>query len=134
MDQAPGAAEGGVTMLCTGNGRENLPPGCVEPEEVDDMFIPEPCCRYCTCFDGDYCTKFWNNMDESYCDPDRDGRDDYDYCDDFEWNGELDENPPKPEAPDPKWYKGREWQYKIAYRSYENQLKKWRKYIRGMEG
>ena len=73
-------------------------------------------------------------MDESYCDPDRDAKDDYDCCDKFDWNGELDKNPPKPEAPDPKWYKGREWQYKIAYRSYENQLKKWRKYMRGMEG
>ena len=119
-----------MEMMCVGNGRENLPPGCIEPEEIDDMFIPEPCCNYCTSFNGDYCTKYWNNMDESYKDPDRDERDPCDVCDDYEWNGELNEDPEKPIKPDPKYYKGREWQYKIALRNYETSLRKWHTYMR----
>ena len=116
-------------MLCAGNGRENLPPGCVEPEEIDEMFIPEPCCRYCTHYNGDYCTKDWNNMDESYCITDRDEKDEYDVCDDYEWNDELTDKPEKPEAPDPERYKGREWQYRAAQRECARKMKLYLEYM-----
>ena len=43
-------------------------------------------CWNCMLFDPtkDACTKDWNNMDESYYNPDRDDRDPSDSCDDWE--------------------------------------------------
>ena len=119
-------------MLCAGNGRENLPPGCVEPDEIDEMFVPEPCCKYCNSYNGDYCTKEWNNLDECYKVPERDEKDEYDVCDDYEWNGEPLEDPEKPEKPNPDHYKGREWQYRIAVRVYEERLRKWKDYMKAI--
>jgi len=45
---------------------------------------PENGCWNCFNFNGDYCTKYWNNNDESYKDPDRDSRDYRDWCSDWE--------------------------------------------------
>ena len=45
------------------------------------------CCGNCDNFDGDYCTKLWNNLDESYKDEDLDSRNPEDSCD--EWSGEY---------------------------------------------
>lgn len=116
-------------MLCAGNGRENLPPGCVEPDEIDEMFVPEPCCKYCNSYNGDYCTKDWNNMDESYCIPERDEKDEFDSCDDYEWNGEPSEEPEKPAKPDPARYKGREWMLRVAEREWERKMILYREYM-----
>ena len=51
------------------------------------------CCGNCANFIGDYCTKNWNNMDESYYNPDTDDKKPEDYCDDWEYN-EFDEDIP----------------------------------------
>ena len=37
-------------------------------------------CWNCLLYNGDYCTRYWNNMDESYRIHDRDSRDPLDYC------------------------------------------------------
>jgi hypothetical protein len=45
----------------------------------------KPCCGNCKEYNGDYCTKFWNNLDECYKDTERDARDPEDEaCDDWE--------------------------------------------------
>ena len=46
------------------------------------------CCGNCIEYDGDRCTLYWNNLDESYYLPDRDDKDPYDCCDYWQ----LDEN------------------------------------------
>ena len=120
-------------MLCTGNGRENLPPGCVEPEEDDEMFVPDPCCFYCNHYTGDYCMKDWNNAEEEYCDPYRDSRDEYDLCEDYEWNGEYDDKPQKPEPPKKAWFKNSPWRYQVAMTDYLKRLRKWNHYMKGEE-
>ena len=38
-------------------------------------------CATCSNYDGTFCTVLWNNLDESYCVPDRDIRDPDDTCD-----------------------------------------------------
>lgn len=38
----------------------------------------KPCCGNCLDFNGDYCTLYWNNLDECYKDTERDARDPYD--------------------------------------------------------
>ena len=59
-----------------------------EPLPFTDPAEPEPhCCGNCDNFDGDYCTKWWNNMDDSYKDEDRDSRRPGETCDD--WSGEY---------------------------------------------
>ena len=43
-------------------------------------------CGSCRLFDGDYCTKEWNNGDESYCIPERDEKDpDTDTCEQIDY-------------------------------------------------
>ena len=43
-------------------------------------------CGSCKLFDGEYCTKEWNNADPCYCVPERDEKDpDTDYCDDIDY-------------------------------------------------
>ena len=43
-------------------------------------------CQWCRKFNGDYCTKEWNNGDESCCVPERDEKDpDTDSCDDIDY-------------------------------------------------
>lgn len=42
------------------------------------------CCDTCREYDGDRCTKFWNNLDPAYYIPDRDDKDPDDYCEDWE--------------------------------------------------
>lgn len=43
-------------------------------------------CGSCRLFNGDYCTKDWNNGEEDYCIPERDEKDpDFDYCDDIDY-------------------------------------------------
>ena len=49
---------------------------------------PEPhCCGNCDSFDGAYCMKSWNNLDEQYKDKDLDSREPTDTCD--EWSGDC---------------------------------------------
>ena len=46
-------------------------------------------CGSCRLFNGEYCTKEWNNADESYCIPERDEKDpDVDTCDDIDYQEE----------------------------------------------
>ena len=107
----------------------DYPPGVTGdmiPEGPDDMWIPEPCCKYCEHFDGSWCTKDWNNMDSSYCVPDRDGKDDYDCCDDYGWNGETLEFPRKPEKPvRRKNQTDMQWTWTMRY--YRQEMNKYRK-------
>ena len=71
----------------------------IEPREEDKFFDPDPACEYCEHYDGRFCTLLWNNMDESYCIPDRDEREPDDSCDDYALNGEPLEEPKRPERP-----------------------------------
>ena len=41
-------------------------------------------CWNCQMYNGDYCTKYWNNMDECYKDPDRDEKKPDEICEDWE--------------------------------------------------
>jgi hypothetical protein len=61
------------------------PPG-VTGKMIDDFYGAnvDPCCGNCIHFDGDYCTKDWNNMDRDYCVPWRDSKNETDCCDDWE--------------------------------------------------
>ncbi len=53
--------------------------------------VPSPSCRYCTEYNGTYCMKEVNNLDETLIIPDRDERDPYDLCEDYEWSGEWED-------------------------------------------
>lgn len=44
----------------------------------------DACCNTCRHYDGQYCTRDWNNMDRDYCVPHRDERDPGDVCDEYE--------------------------------------------------
>lgn len=47
----------------------------------------KPCCGNCWLFNGNYCTKLWNNADECYKDVYRDSHDPYDdACEDWEYD------------------------------------------------
>ena len=46
-------------------------------------------CNFCIHYDGNHCTKDWNNMDGSYYIPDRDDKNGDDTCDDFELDEEV---------------------------------------------
>ena len=61
------------------------PPG-VTGKMIDDYFegLDSMCCGNCSYYDGTYCMKEWNNMDRDYCVPDRDEKDEDDYCKDWE--------------------------------------------------
>lgn len=108
----------------------DYPPGVRgdEPElnGTPDMWIPDDCCRYCTHYDGDVCTKDWNNMDESYYIQDRDDKDETDCCSDYEWNEELLELPKEPVKPKKSAYK-HERTYQNALRHYEADHREWQK-------
>ena len=41
-------------------------------------------CYNCLHYDGRYCTKDWNNLDPDYCIPERDSKDRFDCCDEWE--------------------------------------------------
>lgn len=58
-------------------GEEGLPFSDPEPEDG---------CWNCTCYNGDCCTKDWNNADEIYYVPDRDDHDPDYMCEDWEQN------------------------------------------------
>ena len=45
---------------------------------------PEDGCWNCREYNGDFCTKLWNNLDECYKETERDLRDPDDKCDDWE--------------------------------------------------
>lgn len=51
-----------------------------DPEE------PPRCCGTCMEYNGSYCMKYWNNLDECYKDKDRDSKDPEDYCEDYEYD------------------------------------------------
>ena len=51
-----------------------------EPLPFTDPPLPEKGCWNCLEYDGDRCMKNWNNMDESYYNPDTDDRDPSDHC------------------------------------------------------
>ena len=97
----------------------DYPPGVTgnEPElnDIDEMWIPDDCCRYCTHYKDDVCK----------------GK--TDCCSDYEWNGELLELPKKPVKPKREQYK-EEWKYNIAVRTYERKHREWQAaYFRALE-
>ena len=112
-------------------GEGAYPPGVTNDmldamEGPDDMWLPEPCCGYCEHFDGDRCTKDWNNMDESYYVPDRDDKSEYDWCEDYGWNGETLEYPRKPVKP-VRRENQTDYQWKLAMRYYRQDMIEWQK-------
>ena len=119
-----------MERMDSGNGRENLPPGCIEPDydEDDEFFEPEACCEFCEHFDDPYCTLMWNNMDKSYCVPERDEKEYDDSCDSYEWNGEYLDYPRRPEKPQREKF-GSEGHFRSAMRYYEIQMKRYRKVL-----
>ena len=58
-------------------------------QEMPQEALSAHTCGSCRLFNGDYCTKFWNNAEEDYCLPDRDEKDpDNDTCDDIDYEEE----------------------------------------------
>lgn len=57
-------------------------------EEIpfSDLPLPEKGCWNCWSYNGDFCTKEWNNMDECYKVAWRDEKKPEDCCDDWELN------------------------------------------------
>ena len=53
------------------------------------MNTDKRCCYNCTAYNGDYCTKYWNNYDEAYKVEDRDRKSPDDFCDDYDLNAEY---------------------------------------------
>lgn len=58
------------------------PPG-VTGKMIDALETHE-CCGNCRYFDGEYCTKEWNNLDRDYCVPERDSTYEDEWCNDWE--------------------------------------------------
>ena len=58
----------------------------IESLPFSELPIEEPPsgCWNCTAFDGEHCTKNWNNADEDYYNPDTDDKSPADYCDDWQ--------------------------------------------------
>ena len=54
----------------------------------DDYEGDEVCC-FCIHYDGEHCTKEWNNADPAYYEPSRDDKKLYDSCEDFEPDYEV---------------------------------------------
>lgn len=81
----------------------DYPPGVtgneIEINGIDDMWIPDECCKYCALYDGESCMKEWNNGDKEYYIPERDDRDEMDSCEDYDWNGKYLEEPKEPVKP-----------------------------------
>lgn len=113
-----------MTVMMMGD----YPPGVTgnEPElnDIPDMWIPDDCCRYCIYYDGDVCTREWNNGDEDYYVPERDDKLETDCCDHYEWNGELLELPKEPVKPKRSQYKD-ERIYKLAMNHYWSEHREW---------
>lgn len=101
----------------------------MEGREEDKFFEPDPACEYCEHYNGTYCTIDWNNMDESYCIPDRDEREPDDSCDDYAWNGEQLEEPKEPEKPKREDYPS-EGSFARAMHHYNNDLRLYRKFTK----
>ena len=66
------------------------PPG-VTGKMIDDYFgeNDKRCCWNCTAYNGEYCTKEWDDYDESYKVEERDLKDPDDFCDDWDLNEEY---------------------------------------------
>lgn len=61
-----------------------------EPKEEPLPFTDPPDgCWNCWNYDGDRCTKNWNNMDESYYTPGEDDKKPDDWCESFNRNEEI---------------------------------------------
>ena len=112
-----------MSMVCSGNGRENLPPGCREPEELDERYIPDPSCAYCKEYDNGkgICMKEWNNLDPCYYVDWRDDREPEESCEDYDWCGELLEYPKKPQKAD---YHGNDKAYMKAVLDWRIEMNK----------
>ena len=65
------------------------PPG-VTGRMIDALEGDGRCCANCRYFNGDYCTREWNNAEEDYMVPERDMKDDGDCCDEYESEDEYD--------------------------------------------
>lgn len=58
-----------MSMMCCGNGRENLPPGCIEPDDNEPDRRCSNCRRFCRAWSGDpnnYCEKKDEDGSEYY--------------------------------------------------------------------
>ena len=115
----------------------DYPPGVTgrEPElnGIDEMWIPDDCCGYCTHYCGDVCAKEWNNGDDSYYVPERDDKDEDDCCDDYEWNEKLLELPKEPKKP-VREANMKDWQWQIRLRAYFAEHDRWsRAYWKAVE-
>lgn len=60
-----------------------------DARQIPDNRIPEPSCGSCVFYDGSHCTKDWNDLDITYYLPERDDREPYETCDDYEWDEET---------------------------------------------
>ena len=54
-------------------------------EEIPFSEPPDGCWN-CLEYNGDFCTLYWNNLDECYLQTERDLREPTDYCDQFQRN------------------------------------------------
>ena len=84
-DNAPmNDVEDPIMKYTTYQSREEME--SAERGELDIPFSdpPQDGCWNCRIYNGDYCTKLWNNLDECYKDTDRDAREPSDICDDWE--------------------------------------------------
>ena len=62
----------------------SYPPG-VTGKMIDQHFPDmKECCGICRHYDGEYCTRLWNNLDRDYCIPGRDAREEFEVCDEYE--------------------------------------------------
>ena len=59
------------------------PPG-VTGKMIDALEGDGRCCDNCRYYNGDCCTREWNNAEEDYKVTERDERDPEDYCDEYE--------------------------------------------------
>ena len=60
-----------------------------DPLPFTDPPLPEKGCWNCNEYNGDACMKNWNNLDESYYNPDTDDKEPSDYCDDWSLNPDV---------------------------------------------
>ena len=108
----------------------DYPPGVTgnEPElnDIDEMWIPDDRCGYCVRYNGEACTKEWNNLDDDDYIPERDDKDESDCCDAYEWNGETLEEPKPPVRPKREQYADYAT-YKRAMYHYQTEWIRWAK-------
>lgn len=89
-------------------------------EVIPREFLPDPVCEYCMKYNGEACTKCWNNNDESEYFPERDDRDPDDTCDEWEWDENeenLREEPLEPRRED--------YRTERAYRMAKKAVREW---------